>query len=128
MLPEEINIEELIQEQGIQFYNRGPKIITVVGHANHSDDTEFHCIWIGHRFCWATLSFLVCSQKKKFTVPKQIVKRYRDPKFGDYFAIRVRPQFRIDTARADEFWLFCSAKDTFAFLVPIEEPEEEVAV
>jgi hypothetical protein len=118
-----IDVYRLIQQEAIEVYRLCPKIITVITHADRTDDSEFHCIWSG---------ILVTHEvgqepetrpyeiKKVFLVPKQTVRRYTDPKLGEYLAVLVRPQFDIKLYPATEFWLFVRKENSSGFLVPLE--------
>lgn len=116
-----INVMRLMETRAVEVYSKCPKITTIIRHADETDDSEFHCIWTGLVFDWTTRTFCQFCTKRVFTVPRQRVRRYTDPVYGDYFALRVRPQFSITSCVASEYWLFTSSKDPFGFLVPVEE-------
>lgn len=113
----------LMLGEAIELYSKCPKAITVIRHADKTDDSEFHCIWKGLMFDWFSRSFAQVCAKRVFTVPRQQAQYLVDPNCGGFLAVRVRPQFPITSYVSSEYWLFASVKDPFGFLVPADAVE-----
>ena len=118
----QVNIREL-EKFAIERYQKCPKYITIVRHADLEDDSEFHCILMNH----IGSSEIETGFQKDFIVPGQEVIMVHDPIFGLFSIIRVS-----EKEGGPEFALVASAQSIGGFLMPIDKlsvnlllPEEQ---
>lgn len=111
----QINFREL-EKFSIERYQRCPKYITIVRHANLEDDSEFHCIlmdYIGPK----PQSWL----QRNFIVPEQKVLMANDATFGLFAIIRV-----YEKEDGPEFALIASVQTVGGIIISIEDLQKEV--
>ncbi|MFA6609011.1 MAG: hypothetical protein WCT07_03855 [Candidatus Paceibacterota bacterium] len=106
----QVNIREF-ERYSIERYQKCPKHITIIRHADLEDDSELHCV---------LMDYVGPKQKqnlqKDFIVPGQEVIMVYDPTFGLFSIIRVS-----EKEGGPEFALVTSVQSFGGFLIPIEK-------
>lgn len=123
------DVVPLQQRSALESYFKVPMTVTAVRHANKSDDSEFHCFWqgIAHDTVLgkqSTEGRPYCI-KKVFLVPMQKIQIRLDAVYGMFYAIRVKPQFKIPIYPGKEYYLIAQMSGQSGFLVPLEEFEAD---
>ena len=110
-----VSLVRKLEQYALEKYKECTKCVTIVRHADHDDDSEFHCVPAAP-FMGPLLPGIFSQYQRNFLVPGQDVINFNDEEVGRFSIVRV-----LEEENGPEYWLIASVTSRVGFIIPIDK-------